>query len=152
MKIVVTGGAGFIGRHLVESFLKSGNTVTIYDNLRNASMYQISHLIEDGASFVKGEITDYKSISKAISGSDSVVHLAAQIDVQESIRHPEVTRHINITGTINLLRACVAHKVCTRHPEPFRADPVHSPQPASSRDTALSSAIWPARWRQGWPL
>lgn len=111
MKIFVTGGAGFIGSHLVYSLLKEGNKVTIYDNLKNSSKKTISHLVKNGASFIKGDVTDYKSLSKSIVGFDSVVHLAAQINVQDSIKFPEYTNCVNVNGTVNLLRACVEKKI-----------------------------------------
>ncbi len=112
MKIFVTGGAGFIGNHLVDSLLKAGNKVTIYDNLKNSSESKISHLLKNGASFVKGDVTDYQTLSNIIAGFDLVVHLAAEIDVQESIKFPEYTHSVNVTGTVNLLRSCVEQKVC----------------------------------------
>ena len=111
MKIFVTGGAGFIGRHLVKSLVQSGNKVRIYDNLCNSSEKSISGLVRDGASFVKGDVTNYNLLSKSISGYDVTIHLAAQIDVQESIKNPEYTRLVNGTGTLNLLRACVDNDI-----------------------------------------
>ena len=103
MKVFVTGGAGFIGRHLVKSLVQSGNKVRIYDNLCNSSERSISCLVQDGVSFVKGDVTNYNLLSKSISGYDTVIHLAAQIDVQESIKNPEYTRLVNATGTLTLL-------------------------------------------------
>lgn len=111
MKIFVTGGAGFIGSHLVASLLKENNQVMIYDNLKNSSKDKISHLLKNGALFIKGDITDYKTISKSITGFDCVVHLAGETDVQESIKFPERTNQVNVTGTVNVLRACVERKI-----------------------------------------
>lgn len=110
MKIFVTGGAGFIGRHLIASLLKS-NKVTIYDNFKNSTKGKISHLVKNGAVVIQGDVTDYKTLSKSVKGSDLAIHLAAEIDVQKSIQSPELIHHVNVTGTVNLLRACVAHKV-----------------------------------------
>jgi len=110
MKIFVTGGAGFIGRHLVDWLLNTSD-VTIYDNFTNSSQSSISHLLKNGASLVKGDVTDYALLSKSLADFDSVIHLAAQIDVQQSIKFPEKTNEVNVTGSINLLRACVANKV-----------------------------------------
>jgi len=110
MKIFVTGGAGFIGKHLVDWLLNTGD-VTIYDNFTNSSQGSISHLLKKGASLVKGDITDYELLSKSLAGFDSVVHLAAETDVQESIKFPDKTNYVNVTGSVNLLRACVANKV-----------------------------------------
>lgn len=111
MKIFVTGGAGFIGSNLVASLLKENNEITIYDNLKNSSKEKISYLLKNGALFVKGDMTNYTSLSKTIAGFDCVVHLAAETDVQESIQFPERTNQVNVTGTVNLLRACVEQKV-----------------------------------------
>ena len=111
MKIFVTGGAGFIGRHLADSLLKAGNVVKIYDNFKNSSEDKVAHLLKNGATVVKGDVIDYDLLSKEIAGSDCVVHLAAEIDVQESIKFPEKTNHVNVTGTVNLLRACVSQNV-----------------------------------------
>ncbi len=111
MKIFVTGGSGFIGTHTVDALLKSGNRVTIYDNQDNSTKTNAKHLIKKGARFVKGDITNYKQLARSISGHDAVVHLAAQIDVQESIRDPLLTHHVNTRGTVNLLNACVEHNV-----------------------------------------
>jgi len=111
MKIFVTGGAGFIGSNLVASLLKENNKVMICDNLKNSSKEKISHLLKNGALFVKGDVTVYKSLSKAIAGFDCVVHLAGETNVQESIQFPERTNQVNVTGTVNLLRACVEQKI-----------------------------------------
>lgn len=109
MRILVTGGAGFVGRHLVNSFLDANHTVTIFDNLSNSTMSKISTILKDGASFVKGDVTDYKSVVKHTKDVDFVIHLAAKINVDESIISPEFTHAVNVTGTLNLLRACVAN-------------------------------------------
>ena len=109
MKILVTGGAGFVGRHLANSFLDANHTVTIFDNLSNSTMPKISGALRDGASFVRGDITDYGSTLKHTKDIDFVIHLAAKINVDESIVSPELTHAVNVTGTLNLLRACVAN-------------------------------------------
>ena len=111
MKICVTGGAGFIGSALVKSFLEKNYTVMIFDNFSNSSEENISNLLNKGATLVKGDVTNYDDLEKALSSSDLVVHLAAQISVEESIKKPELTHSINAGGTENLLRACVANKV-----------------------------------------
>src|SRR5574338_1315890 len=111
MKIFVTGGNGFIGRHTVKKLLKSGNKVVIYDNLKNSSRSDSISLTRLGAKFIKGDILDYKLLLRSINDFDVVIHLAGDTDVQESIKTPEITHATNVTGTVNLLRACVERNV-----------------------------------------
>lgn len=111
MRIFVTGGAGFIGRYCVRSFLEKNYKVTIFDNLSNSSEGMISDLLDDGVKLVKGDITIQDQVSKAISGHDAVIHLAAKISVQDSISNPHETIKANVEGTINLLNACNKNKI-----------------------------------------
>jgi len=106
----VTGGAGFVGRNLVSLLIKNNHNVTIFDNLSNSSESSIQSLL-DKVNFVKGDITNYDDISNSIMGSDVVIHLAAKINVQESIENPKLTKHVNVNGTINLLEACKENKI-----------------------------------------
>ena len=108
MKIFVTGGAGFIGRHLVRHLLKE-HQVTIYDNLSNSSELSISNL--DNVDFVKGDILDYNTLLKSCKDYDVIIHLAAKIDVAESIIHPEETINVNVQGTENVLKCCIKNKI-----------------------------------------
>jgi len=110
MKIFVTGGAGFIGRHLVES-LNHGNEVTIFENFSNSSKQEISHLLQDGITLVQGDLTDLVFLKKVVRNYDLVIHLAAKIDIKESIRNPHLSNEINVQGTINLLKACVDNSI-----------------------------------------
>jgi len=109
LKILVTGGAGFIGRHLVQALVDDGQVI-IFDNLSNSSE-ELLRSISGEFSFIKGDITNYDQISSVLSEVDLVIHLAAMISVNDSITHPEKTKRINVDGTENLLRACVANHV-----------------------------------------
>lgn len=112
MKIFVTGGAGFIGRHLVESLLEDSHYVTIYDNLPKSNEEKISHLLKKGAEFIKGDTTDLELVSKSLSNNyDSVVHLAAKTGVIDSIKNPEEFHHNNVTGTLRVLIGCKENSV-----------------------------------------
>ena len=111
MKIFVTGGAGFIGSALVKSLLEKNHEVIIFDNFSNSTEENISPLINKGSSLVRGDVTNYEDLAGSLDNCDLVVHLAAQISVEESIKKPEATHAINVDGTLNLLKACVANKV-----------------------------------------
>jgi UDP-glucose 4-epimerase len=111
MKVLITGGAGFVGSHLSRYILQQGHKVTVYDNLSNSTKEKLTSLIRDGASFVKGDVTNYKFLQKNLKGFDFVVHLAAKINVGESINNPELTHFVNVTGTLNVLRACVENDI-----------------------------------------
>lgn len=111
MKVLVTGGAGFVGRHLVRYLLDDGHKVTIFDNLSNSSRDNIMSLTKKGAKFVQSDILNYEILLKHVRRNDFVIHLAAKIDVEESLSFPHITNSVNVDGTINVLRACVESKV-----------------------------------------
>lgn len=95
-KILITGGAGFIGNHVAQVLLKQGLEVKIYD-LKPSSLSKVES--------VQGDILDEVQLEQAAYGCDAIVHLAAQISVPRSIQNPEETYNINITGTQNVI-AC----------------------------------------------
>ena len=107
----MTGGAGFIGRYCIEAFLEKNYEVTIFDNFSNSSENMISSLLNNGANLVKGDITVQDQVSNAISGHDTVIHLASKISVENSIKFPKETFLTNVDGTINVLNACVKHEI-----------------------------------------
>jgi len=85
---LVTGGAGFVGRHLVAKLLHDGHDVTIFDNFSSSSKNDITNLLENGVSLVTGDILDYDLLLKSMSNYDFVIHLAAQTSVSQSIADP----------------------------------------------------------------
>ncbi|KAG2472505.1 MAG: NAD-dependent epimerase/dehydratase [Nitrosopumilales archaeon] len=107
----MTGGAGFIGKYCVKSFLEKNYKVTIFDNFSNSSEDMISDLLNDGANLIKGDITIQDQVSNAISGHDVILHLAAKINVQDSIANPKLTKSVNVEGTKNLLEACKENQI-----------------------------------------
>ena len=108
---MVTGGAGFIGRHLVTKMLHDGYNITIFDNFSSSSKNDISHLLENGVSLVTGDILDYDLLLKSMANHDFVIHLAAQTGVSQSIVDPKATTHIIVDGTVNVLKSCVKTNV-----------------------------------------
>ncbi len=111
MNIFVTGGAGFIGSFLTEHLLQNGHNVTIYDSLVNSSEDNAKRLQKLNANFICGDISNLENLSKSISHHDVCIHLAAQIDVLESIKNPLYNNTINISGTRNVLNSCVKNNV-----------------------------------------
>jgi len=111
MEILVTGGAGFIGKHLVKSLLEKGYQVTIFDNFSNSTKDSVSSHVDIGAKVVEGDITKPLEILNAIKDHDIVIHLAAKISVSESINNPSETFRVNVDGTRNVLAACEKNHV-----------------------------------------
>ena len=111
MKVLVTGGAGFIGRHLVRSLLEKGYLVTIFDNFSNSTKGSVSSLIDIGVTVTEGDITKPLEILDAVKEQDVVIHLAAKISVSESINNPSETFQVNVDGTRNVLAACKENHV-----------------------------------------
>ena len=108
-KVVVTGGAGFIGSHLVDELIKQGVEVTILDNLSTGKKENINPKAE----FIECDIfkDTYGDLIFLLNGADTVFHLAAKTTVQESIEKPSLYNNINVVGTLNLLEAAAAMKV-----------------------------------------
>ena len=105
MKVLVTGGAGFIGSHIVDHLIKNKHEAVVVDNLSTGKEENIN----SSSVFYRVDITDYKSLEKVFRREkpDYVMHHAAQINIQNSIINPSFDADTNIIGTINLLRCCV---------------------------------------------
>jgi UDP-glucose 4-epimerase len=105
-RILVTGGAGFIGSHLVDGLLKDGFEVTVIDNLRSGKMENIVY--NQGNKdfhFVKGDIREEHMVNEVMKEADVVFHEAAFVSVRASIKEPLLTDEINVSGTLKLLKA-----------------------------------------------
>ncbi len=109
-KVLVTGGAGFIGSHLVEALVKGKHSVTVLDNLFSGKQSNLS-AVKDKITFIKGDITDAAVLKKAVSGQDYVFHLAAIASVPYSVEHPLESHEVNATGTLKVLSAAKDAKV-----------------------------------------
>lgn len=106
--ILVTGGAGFIGSHIVGRLIENGDKVVVVDNLSTGK----SEYLNKKAIFYNVDIVDDK-LSEVFEAEkpDCVIHHAAQIDVQRSIKEPRVDSRINVSGTINILESCKEYGV-----------------------------------------
>jgi len=106
MKILVTGGAGFIGSHVVDKLMIDGHDVVVLDDLSSGNMSNIEHhLGESRFRFVEGDIRQALTVEKVIEGVDAVIHEAAIVSVPLSIENPVLTNEVNVKGTLNLLEA-----------------------------------------------
>jgi UDP-glucose 4-epimerase len=112
LRVLITGGAGFIGSHTVDRLLSEGFKVVVLDNLRSGSLENVSqHAGNRNFRFVHGDIRDASLVRNVVSDVDFVVHLAALVSVPESFRDPALTHDINANGTLNLLKASVDNGV-----------------------------------------
>jgi nucleoside-diphosphate-sugar epimerase len=110
-KVLVTGGAGFIGGHLVDALLSMGSTITVIDDLSNSAPDHLAELIDlepERVRFVHGSILDPQALGPASEGARGVFHLAAQGSVPRSVEDPERTWAVNATGTLRVLEAARA--------------------------------------------
>jgi UDP-N-acetylglucosamine 4-epimerase len=107
-EILVTGGAGFIGSHIVDRLLQEGLTVRVLDNLSNGEKKNLAQLQNKKSfQFIEGDVRNFDSVKKAVEGVDAVVHEAALVSVTRSVEDPRLSNEINVTGTVNLLKACI---------------------------------------------
>jgi UDP-N-acetylglucosamine/UDP-N-acetylgalactosamine 4-epimerase len=112
--ILVTGGAGFIGSHLVDALLSDNrvNKVRVLDNLATGSLKNIDKfLTHPNFEFIEGDIRDYETCLKTCEGMDLVSHQAALGSVPRSINDPLTTNAVNITGTLNIFTAAKTQNI-----------------------------------------
>jgi UDP-glucose 4-epimerase len=109
LKAIVTGGAGFIGSHLVESLLKLEAQVVVFDNLDDFYPGKEANLSglrrHPKFKFVQADIRDFQTLSDATKGAKVVFHLAAQAGIRYCISNPIKAHEVNVTGTLNVMRA-----------------------------------------------
>lgn len=109
MKVLITGGAGFIGSHIAEYFAEAGHSVRILDNLTTGFSRNIPQ--RRNVEFIQGDICDSSSVERAVSGVEYVFNEAALVSVPLSCEKPVEAFRINTLGTLNVLQACVKEGV-----------------------------------------
>jgi len=111
MKILITGGAGFIGSHLAEKLLEEGHEILILDDLSTGDMKNIQHLVDAGkVSFTKGDVRERKDIAPLAKEADFIFHLAAAVGVQTVIDKPLESIMRNIEGTKNVIEEAMVKR------------------------------------------
>ena len=103
MKVLVTGGAGFIGSHIAEYLVQRGDDVTVLDNLITGSKENLTK-INDKINFVNGDIRDHKLLEELVSDTTGVFHEAALASVQQSFSMKDEYIDVNVTGTENIFK------------------------------------------------
>jgi UDP-N-acetylglucosamine/UDP-N-acetyl-alpha-D-glucosaminouronate 4-epimerase len=104
-KYLVTGGAGFIGSHIVKRLVDDGAQVRVVDNLSTGQSCRLER-VRSVIEFIQGDLAEEATARKAVDGMDFVLHQAAVPSVQRSVSDPVTTNRANITATVNLLEAC----------------------------------------------
>lgn len=154
-KVLVTGGAGFIGSHLCEALLQRGDEVYVIDDLSTGRMENIAHLQRNKTfHFTVGSILDFARLESLVEKVDLIFHLAAVVGVQKIIEVPVDTIEINVLGSHNVLNlAARYHKLClvastsevygksTKYPFTENDDVVYGPTTKSRWSYACSKAI-----------
>ena len=112
MKIVVTGGAGFLGSHLVDKLIREGEEIIVIDNLFRGQTENIEqHIPNKKFTLLNDEIQNKTKINDALHLADAVIHFASISSVFRSIVEPEIVNTINVTGTLNMLNLCIKEEV-----------------------------------------
>ncbi len=101
-RILVTGGAGFIGSHITHALVKRGDRVRVLDNLCTGFKKNLAEIAND-VEFIEGDVADESIVARAMQGVELVYHEAALASVPMSIEKPLATNHACVTGTVNIL-------------------------------------------------
>jgi len=132
-KVVITGGAGFIGSHLAEEWLSKNAEVWIIDNFRSGKKENLAHL--EGYNLVEGSITDKELVFEVLNGADYVHNLAALVSVPESVENPYECVDINVKGLLNVLEAAKFHNL--RKVIHFSSAAVYGDNPETPKTTCM---------------
>jgi nucleoside-diphosphate-sugar epimerase len=104
-RVLVTGGAGFIGSHLVDGLMSGGFDVVVLDDLSSGRRENLSvHFGKSNFCLVEGDVRDKADVKKALEGVDVVFHLGAIVSVDFSVKNPLLVNEVNVGGTLNVLR------------------------------------------------
>jgi nucleoside-diphosphate-sugar epimerase len=114
--VAITGGAGFIGSHLAEGFVRKGYAVRVLDNLTTGSITNLARIKND-VDYQKVDIRDLEALTKALRGASIVLHHAGLSSVPRSFQDLPYTHDVNVTGTLNVFTAAVRSRDSSVHPQ-----------------------------------
>jgi UDP-glucose 4-epimerase len=142
-RALVTGGAGFIGSHLVDALVARGDEVAVVDHLSRGHTHNLAGAMEQGVELHKADVTDVRAMLDAFLAfrPEVVYHLAAQIDVRRSVRDPSTDAHVNVGGTAAVLEAAReagAPRVVLASTAGVYGDPERLPTPEDAPIAPLS--------------
>ena len=144
MKILVTGGAGYIGSHVVKMLGEKGHDITVYDNLSTGHDWALLY-----GKLVRGDLADRGLLEKTVKEfrPDAVIHFAASIQVEESVRKPLLYYRNNVANTLNLLERSrtAASSISSTRPRPL---PTGSPKRSPLTKARRSSPSTPMARRR----
>ena len=106
-KVLVTGGAGFIGSHIVDRLREEGHEVGVLDNFSTGDVLNLTQGPKGVVAIHDADIQDYEAVRRVVRGYQAVVHQAALVSVARSVEDPLRVNQVNVTGTLNLLKAAV---------------------------------------------
>lgn len=110
LRVLVTGGAGFVGSHLAEGLIGEGFEVGVLDDFSSGKEDNLSN-VRGCVEVLRRDVRDGEAMDEAVGDADAVVHLAAKIDAAESFEKPGLYDEVNVHGTLNLLNSCVKGSV-----------------------------------------
>lgn len=111
MRVLVTGGAGYLGTVLAGRLLDAGHDVTVFDDLRHGGTALLPYFEHPGFRFVRGDVRDADAVADTVRWADAVVHLAAIVGYPACLKWPELAREINVGGTRNVVEALSGRQV-----------------------------------------
>jgi UDP-glucose 4-epimerase len=143
VRVVVTGGAGFIGSHLVDALLDRGADVAVADHLHRSPRPWVAEALQRGMQLHAADVRDLAALRRAFEAArpDVVMHLAAQVDVRQSIVDPALDAQINVAGTVSVLEAAReagARRVLMASTAAVYGDPREIPTPEAAPIAPLS--------------
>jgi len=110
MRTLVTGGAGFIGSHLVDRLLADGHDVRVLDSFSTGKRENLAH-VRDRVTLHEADLRDMRAVEHAVEGCEVIFHEAAIVSVPYSVEHPQETHDVNLQGTLNILLSARKHRV-----------------------------------------